>query len=182
MSYVITLLVAVVGIALGWSARWLYAKFKLTSIEQKAARLDAEAVKEAEAKKNELVLETRKQLLDEQRQQEREARERQNELQRTERRLQDKEEALEKKQGEVENTKKQLGDRENALNDREKALSDREDSLTSELERIASMTADEAKNAIMAQMQDAARHDAQVEINKIEAEAQLTAEDRKSVV
>lgn len=178
MSYVITLLVAVVGIALGWSARWLYAKFKLTSIEQKAARLDAEAVKEAEAKKNELVLETRKQLLDEQRQQEREARERQNELQRTERRLQDKEEALEKKQGEVENTKKQLGDRENALNDREKALSDREDSLTSELERIASMTADEAKNAIMAQMQDAARHDAQVEINKIEAEAQLTADKK----
>ena len=169
MSYVITL---------GWSARWLYAKFKLTSIEQKAARLDAEAVKEAEAKKNELVLETRKQLLDEQRQQEREARERQNELQRTERRLQDKEEALEKKQGEVENTKKQLGDRENALNDREKALSDREDSLTSELERIASMTADEAKNAIMAQMQDAARHDAQVEINKIEAEAQLTADKK----
>lgn len=178
MSYVITLLVAVVGIALGWSARWLYAKFKLTSIEQKAARLDAEAVKEAEAKKNELVLETRKQLLDEQRQQEREARERQNELQRTERRLQDKEEALEKKQGEVENTKKQLGDRENALNDREKALSDREDSLTSELERIASMTADEAKNAIMGQMQDAARHDAQVEINKIEAEAQLTADKK----
>lgn len=178
MSYVITLLVAVVGIALGWSARWLYAKFKLTSIEQKAARLDAEAVKEAEAKKNELVLETRKQLLDEQRQQEREARERQNELQRTERRLQDKEEALEKKQGEVENTKKQLGDRENALNDREKALFDREDSLTSELERIASMTADEAKNAIMAQMQDAARHDAQVEINKIEAEAQLTADKK----
>lgn len=178
MSYVITLLVAVVGIALGWSARWLYAKFKLTSIEQKAARLDAEAVKEAEAKKNELVLETRKQLLDEQRQQEREARERQNELQRTERRLQDKEEALEKKQGEIENTKKQLGDRENALNDREKALSDREDSLTSELERIASMTADEAKNAIMAQMQDAARHDAQVEINKIEAEAQLTADKK----
>lgn len=178
MSYVITLLVAVVGIALGWSARWLYAKFKLTSIEQKAARLDAEAVKEAEAKKNELVLETRKQLLDEQRQQEREARERQNELQRTERHLQDKEEALEKKQGEVENTKKQLGDRENALNDREKALSDREDSLTSELERIASMTADEAKNAIMAQMQDAARHDAQVEINKIEAEAQLTADKK----
>lgn len=178
MSYVITLLVAVVGIALGWSARWLYAKFKLTSIEQKAARLDAEAVKEAEAKKNELVLETRKQLLDEQRQQEREARERQNELQRTERRLQDKEEALEKKQGEIENTKKQQGDRENALNDREKALSDREDSLTSELERIASMTADEAKNAIMAQMQDAARHDAQVEINKIEAEAQLTADKK----
>lgn len=174
----ITLLVAVIGIALGWSARWLYAKFKLTSIEQKAARLDAEAVKEAEAKKNELVLETRKQLLDEQRQQEREARERQNELQRTERRLQDKEETLEKKQNEIENTRKQLGDRASSLDERQKSLDEKEQSLTSELEKIASMTADEAKNAIMAQMQDAARHDAQVEINKIEAEAQLTADKK----
>ena len=174
----ITLLVAVIGIALGWSARWLYAKFKLTSIEQKAARLDAEAVKEAEAKKNELVLETRKQLLDEQRQQEREARERQNELQRTERRLQDKEETLEKKQNEIENTRKQLGERASSLDERQKSLDEKEQSLTSELEKIASMTADEAKNAIMAQMQDAARHDAQVEINKIEAEAQLTADKK----
>ena len=48
VNVIITLLVAIVGIALGWTARWLYAKFKLTSIEQKAARLDAEAVKEAE--------------------------------------------------------------------------------------------------------------------------------------
>ncbi len=178
VTLIITLLVAVIGIALGWIARWLYAKFKLTSIEQKAARLDAEAVKEAEAKKNELVLETRKQLLDEQRQQEREARERQNELQRGERRLQDKEEALEKRQNELENTKKQLGDREAALNEREKGLVEREASLTGELERVASMTSEEAKNVIMAQMQDAARHDAQVEINKIEAEAQLTAEKK----
>lgn len=177
-SIIITLLVAVIGIALGWLARWLYAKVKLTSIEQKAARLDAEAEKQAEAKKNELVLETRKQLLDEQRQQEREARERQADLQRTERRLQDKEEALDKRQSELERTKTQLGDRENALNTRDKELVEKENSLTAELEKIASMSSDEAKNIIMKQMEDAARHDAQVSINKIEDEAKLTADKK----
>lgn len=178
MQIAIILLVAVLGIALGWTGRWLYAKFKLTSVEQKAARLNAEAVKEAEAKGKELVLETRRQLQDEQRQQEREARDRQNELQRTERRLQDKEDALDKRQNELDAVKTQLEDRQGKISEKEKSLAEREASLTSELEKIASMTADEAKQAIMTQMQDIARHDAQIEINKIEQEAQLTAEKK----
>lgn len=178
MDIIITLLVAVIGIALGWAGRWLYAKCKLTSVEQRAERLNAEAEKEAQAKSDKLVLETRKQLLDEQRQQEKETRERQNELQRNERRLQDKEEALEKKQGELEHTKTQLGERAGALDAREKALNEKEGSLTGELEHIASMTADEAKHVLMEQMQEAAKRDATIEINKIEQEAQLTADKK----
>jgi ribonuclease Y len=178
MNILITLLVAVCGIALGWLIRWLYAKFKLTSAEQKAERLNREAIKEAEAKSKELVLETRNQLLSEQQQQEREARERRSELQRTDRRLQDKEEALEKKQAELDSIKTQLGDREGAIVKKEQDLTEKEGGLTKELEHIASMTADEAKAAIMVQMQDAAKHDAQIEINKIEQEAQLTADKK----
>lgn len=124
------------------------------------------------------MLETRNQLLSEQQQQEREARERRSELQRTDRRLQDKEEALEKKQAELDSIKTQLGDREGAIVKKEQDLTEKEGGLTKELEHIASMTADEAKAAIMVQMQDAAKHDAQIEINKIEQEAQLTADKK----
>ncbi|MFA6844133.1 MAG: ribonuclease Y [Sphaerochaetaceae bacterium] len=177
-NIIITLLFAVIGIVLGWLCRWLYAKFKLTSVEQKAERLEQEAIKEAEAKSKELVLETRNQLLIEQQQQEREARERRSELQRTERRLQDKEEGLERKQTELDNIKTQLGDRENELAKKEQEVAEKDGGLIKELERIASMTSDEAKASIMAQMQDAARRDAQIEINKIEQEAQLTAEKK----
>lgn len=66
------------GVILGWLIRWLYAKFQLSSTEQRAARLSEEAVKEAEAKSREIQLETRDQLLKERHQQERENRERRN--------------------------------------------------------------------------------------------------------
>ncbi|MCH3907964.1 MAG: ribonuclease Y [Sphaerochaeta sp.] len=178
MNILMYLLIAFVGIAIGWLCRWLYAKFKLTSVEQRAERLSREAIKEAEAKSKELVLETRNQLLIEQQQQEREERERRSELQRTERRLQDKEESLEHKQTELDAIKTQLGEQETALQKREQAIGEKEASLIKELEKIASMTADEAKAVIMAQMQESAKRDAQLEINKIEQEAQLTAEKK----
>ena len=41
----------VFGIALGWTIRWLYARFQLSASEQKAMRVKQEAVREAEAQK-----------------------------------------------------------------------------------------------------------------------------------
>ena len=164
------------GLVLGWIIRWVYAKFQLTSVEQKAARLSKEAIKEAEAKKKELLLETKDQLLKERQQQERETRERRSELQRLERRLLQKEENLEKKQIELENNRQQLTNREEKLSLREKKLTTEEAKWLSELEKIAGMRSDEAKQIIMDSMINDARHDAQISVNKIEQEAQLKAE------
>ncbi|MCK9286923.1 MAG: ribonuclease Y [Sphaerochaetaceae bacterium] len=161
---------------LGWFIRWIYARFKLTSIEQKAVRLSQEAIKEAEAKSKELLLETRDQLFKEQQQQEREARERRSELQRTERRLLLKEENLERKQSELDVQKRQLADREAKSLQREKLLSDMEENWRIELERIAGMTSDEAKQTIVESMQNEAKRDAQLLINKIEQDAQMRAD------
>jgi ribonuclease Y len=172
------LLGCLIGIVLGWLCRWLYAKFKLTSVEQRAVRLNREAIKEAEAKSKELLLETRDQLLKEQQQQEREARERRIELQRSERRLLQKEENLERKQAELDTIKKQLGERDGDLQKREEAISVKEGSLMTELERIAGMSCDEAKANIIEAMQNDAKRDGQLLINKIEQEAQLTAEKK----
>ncbi|PKL14457.1 MAG: ribonuclease Y [Spirochaetae bacterium HGW-Spirochaetae-8] len=163
-------------IILGWLIRWLYARFKLTSIEQKAVRLNQEAIKDAEAKSKELLLETRDQLLKEQQQQEREARERRSELQRTERRLLLKEENLERKQTELDVQRRQLADKEVKNAQREKKISDMEATRIAELERIAGMTSDEAKLSIVESMQNEAKHDAQLIINKIEQDAQLKAD------
>ncbi len=91
MSFILKIILPLVGLILGWSIRWLYARFQLSSSEQKAQRLLQEAVKEAEAKKKEALLETKDMLLRERNQQEREFRERRNELQRYERRLLQKE-------------------------------------------------------------------------------------------
>ena len=174
----IILLSCLFGIVLGWLCRWLYAKFKLTSVEQRAVRLNKEAIKEAEAKSKELLLETRDQLLKEQQQQEREARERRIELQRSERRLLQKEENLEHKQAELDVIRKQLGDRDASLLKKEQEISSKEGSLITELERIAGMTSEEAKSNIIEAMQNDAKRDGQLLINKIEQEAQLTADKK----
>ena len=76
MNVITILLCCFLGIALGYTGRWIYAKFKLTSVEQKAVRTEQEAIIKAEAQAKELMLETRDKLLKEQQQNEREARER----------------------------------------------------------------------------------------------------------
>lgn len=175
-TFIFSLLCLFAGIAIGFLARWIYAKSKLTSVEQKAQRISEDAVSKAEAEAREIILETRDKLLKEQQQQEREARERRFELQKSERRLLQKEENLEHRQQELEKIKQQLGERDGAICLREKEIEDQAQKLTEELERVASMTRDEAKNLIIEQMKRDAERDGQVYVNKIEQEAQVQAD------
>jgi len=99
MTIVFYIVLPLAGILLGWFIRWLYARFQLSSMEQRAERVTQDAIKEAEAVKKELLIEAKDALLEERNQQEREFRERRNELQRLDRRLIQKEENLEKKIG-----------------------------------------------------------------------------------
>ena len=176
MTVFISLLCLIAGIAIGFVCRWIYAKSKLTSAEQNAARVSEEAVTKAEAQAKEIELETRDRLLQEQQQQEREARERRFELQKSERRLLQKEENLDRRQQELEAVKRQLGERDEALKLKEKDAEDKRTELTAELERVAQMTREEAKNAIIEEMKQDAERDGQIYINKIEQEAQLQAD------
>ena len=176
MAVIISLLCLIAGIAIGFVCRWIYAKSKLTSAEQNAARISEEAVTKAEAQAKEIELETRDRLLQEQQQQEREARERRFELQKSERRLLQKEENLDRRQQELEAVKRQLGERDEALKLKEKDAEDKRTELTAELERVAQMTREEAKNAIIEEMKQDAERDGQIYINKIEQEAQLQAD------
>ncbi len=178
MSLILMIALPLLGLILGWTIRWLYARFQLSSSEQKAERVKQEAIKEAEAKKRELLIETKDELLKERNQQEREFRERRNELQRFERRLLQKEENLEKKQGDVDNQKNALSDREGKLEEKESYLLQQEERWKEELEKIAGLTKDEAKELIITSMKQEAEHDAQVVINKIEQEAQATGEKK----
>ncbi len=178
MSLILMITLPLFGLILGWTIRWLYARFQLSSSEQKAERVKQEAIKEAEAKKRELLIETKDELLKERNQQEREFRERRNELQRFERRLLQKEENLEKKQVDVDNQKHALSDREGKLTEKEAYLLQQEEHWRDELEKIAGLTKDEAKELIINSMKQEAEHDAQVVINKIEQEAQAAGEKK----
>lgn len=178
LQYVLMVALPFIGLILGWLIRWLYARFQLSSSEQRAERLKQDAIKEAEAKKRELVLEAKDELIKERNQQEREFRERRGELQRFERRLLSKEENLEKKSSAVEKQKQVLADREGKLVSKEEFLGTQEEKWRGELEKVAGISQDEAKQLIIQSMENDAKHDAQVLINKIEQEAQSSAEKK----
>lgn len=178
MNWIVLIALPLTGLILGWTVRWLYARFQLSSIEQKAARLNQDAIKEAEAKKRELVLETKDELIRERNQQEHELRERRNELQRFDKRLLQKEENLERKAVALEKQKQGLADRERKQTDREVFLTEQEEKWKLELERVAGISTDEAKKLIMQSMENDARHDVQVVLNRIEQEAEVSAEKR----
>ena len=178
MDWIPYVIFPAVGIILGWTIRWLYARFQLSASEQRAERILQEAVKEAEARKKEILLEAKDQLIREQKQQERENRERRSDLQRFERRLAQKEELLDKRVEAAEKQEKGLVEMEAALDERSKVLSGEEERYRTELEKISGLTQQQAKDLIIRNLEADAKHDALVIVNKIEQEAQLTAEKR----
>lgn len=166
------------GLTLGWTIRWLYARFQLTASEQRAERIKQDAIKEAEAKKKEILLEAKEQLIRERNQQERETRERRVELQRYERRVMQKEEAIDKKVAQIEKTEEELAERNRLLQEREKVLEVQEEKYRAELERISGLSREEAKAIIIQNLENEAKHDAQSLLNKVEQEANLAAEKK----
>ncbi len=177
-NILLIILLPVVGIVLGWTIRWLYARFQLSASEQRAERIKQDAIKEAEAQKKEILLEAKEQLIREQKQQERENRERRSDLQKMERRLIQKEEALDKRDSDLNKQEQSFVSREQEISKREISLSEKEEHCRHELERISGLTAQEAKNLIIQDLENEARHDAQALINKIEQEAHLTSEKK----
>ncbi len=178
MNTVLYIVLPVAGIVLGWTIRWVYARFQLSASEQKAERVKQDAIKEAEALKKEIQLQAKEQLIQDRNQQERENRERRKELQAYESRVSKKEEALDQRSQDMDKKDKEFLLREQSLVKREAALTSQEEELRSELERISGLTAEEAKALIIKNLENDARHDAQALLNKIDQEAQTVAEKK----
>ena len=178
MNVVLFIVLPIAGIVLGWIIRWLYARFQLSASEQKAERVKQDAIKEAEAQKKEILLEAKEQLIRERNQQERENRERRAEVQRYESRVSKKEELIDKRSAEYDKKELAFAERVTAMEKREKAMDAQEQTLRAELERISGLSQQEAKDLIIKNLENDARHDAQVLLNKIEQEAQLSAEKK----
>ena len=178
MNIVLYIVLPIVGIVLGLIIRWIYARFQLTASEQKAERVKQDAIREAEAQKKEILLNAKDELIRERNQQERENRERRAEVQRFEARVNKKEELLEQRQADIEKNEKSIVDEKNAIAKRVDELSKQEELYRQELEKISGLSAQEAKDLIIKNLENEARHDAQALINKIEQEAQLTAEKK----
>jgi ribonucrease Y len=152
-----------------WTRFQSHQHTELQEVEAKAQRRLAEI--ESQAK--ERVLEAKEEAVRIRSQADEEARETRNQAQQTQRRLHQKEENLERRIEEVGRREKAIGDRERGLDELRAELEDATRQQLRELERVASMTRQEAQNILIGQVEQDLRN----EIARRVREAELAARD-----
>ncbi len=186
IEYIVLVLAGLVaGTGLGLLIKGRAAAGKIRDAESEAARIIANAEREAETKRKEAVLEAKDKLYQARADFERENREKRQELQSQERRLTQKEENLEKKVDLVEKREADAIRRERELASREKVAQEKEERYEKGLreqrvmlEKIAGMTAEEAKRQLMVSMEEEAKYEAAKTIKRIEDEAKEEADKK----
>ena len=168
----------VIGAVCGMAYRKKIAEAKVGGAEERAHKIVEDAVKEAEAKKKELLLEAKEDSIRTKNELEKEVRERRNELQKNERRLFQKEETLDKKVEALEKKEEHMNKKLEELDrQKEEAKALRERQLQ-ELERISGLTTEEAKNHILAMVENDVKHEATLLIKEAESKAKMEADKR----
>jgi len=153
--------------------------------EELAARLAKDAERDAETKKKEALLEAKERAHEMLVDAERQARERRQQLNALEQTLTRRDEKLTERLVAIEQRDKEMRAQEQALAKREKATAEaaaKYERLVAdqqrELQRVAGMTADEARDTLLKQMEADARRDAATMVKRLDAEARETAAQR----
>ena len=122
--------------------------------ENRARSIIDEALKTAETKKREALLEVKEESLRTKNELEKETKERRSELQKYERRVLSKEESVDKKADAVEKREAECTAKVVELQKREKKVDELEQKGVQELERISGLTSDQAKDELLRSVED----------------------------
>ncbi len=155
------------------------AEAEIGSAEEEKVRIISEAVKLGEGKKREALLTAKEEIHKSRIELDREIRDRRNELQRMERKILQKEDVLDRK---IENMEK----KEDTMNERLKELSDKQEECEeikkqqiAELEKIAGLTSEDARQYLLNIFENDIRHDTAVMLKEYEMRTKEEA-DRKA--
>ena len=173
LPYILTGVIAfvvalVIGIPSGVLYRKKVAEKEIISAEEEAKRIINEAIKGAESKKREALVEAKEEILAERTNFEREVKERRSEQQEQERRLQQKEETLERKLENVERKEESYNARLANLEESRAKVAKLQAEQMETLERISGYTAEEAKAYLIAKLETEVTHEAAMKIKEIE--------------
>ena len=166
---VCALVCAVLFFVLGIRYRKNVAEKEIGSAEEEAKRIINDAIKSAESKKREALVEAKEEIHKERTEYEKEVKERRAELQKQERRLQQKEENLDHKLENMEKKEQNFQKKQEALEAQREEVAALKKAQMEMLERISGYTAEEAKNYLINQLEAEVTHDAALKIKEIEA-------------
>lgn len=132
---------------------------KIGTAEEKARNIIDEAIKSAEAKKREALVEAKEESLKLKNEHDREYRDRRAELQKYEKRVLSKEESVDKKAESLERRENHLAARETELKKKEKHVDELQEQRVQELERISGLTSEEAKDFLLKSVEEDVKDD-----------------------
>jgi len=185
LNLIVTLAAAGIVFAVWVSNRKRIAAETIGRAEEEARRSLKDAERDAETRKKETLLDAKEKAHELLVEAEREASQRRQSAAAIEQTLARREVVAAERQSAIERIEKDLIARERAVIDHEKsaaALAARFERLVAqqqhELERVASLTADEAKDLLLKQIESDARHDAANLVKRLDAEARETATDK----
>ena len=176
LPYIITAVVSVIITALiVWFAAALYQKksanSKIGNAEEKARGIIDEAVKTAEEKKRESMLEIKEESIKAKNDLDKEIKERRNEISRNERRIVQKEENVDKKLEAIEKREAGFAVKEEELKKQKIEISKLNEQRLQELERISGLTSEQAKEYLLKTIEEDVKLDTAKMIKEMENKA-----------
>ena len=182
LPYVLAAVGLVLGGAAGVLGGYFYrknvAEAKIEKAEDTVKRLYDEAEKKAEEIQKEKLLEAKEETIRIRSEADKEIRDRRAEVQRTERRLFQREESLDKKLESVEAREQAMNKRLAEIDKTEEEINEMHRKQVEELERISGLTSEEAKNILISNVEQEARHDAAILLRDIEQKTKEEADKR----
>lgn len=176
---VTTIIAVLVAIALTAAVVWPCAvnyrkkvvEEKLGNAEDRANEIIDEALKTAETRKREAMLEVKEESMKTRNELEKETKERRAELQRYERRVLSKEESLDKKTEAIERREAGFTAREAQLEKKRAEVESLSAKRLQELERISGLTSEQAKEYLLKTVEDDVKHETAKLVKELESRA-----------
>ena len=165
---VVAIVCAVVGFILGSVHRRKSAEAAIGSAEDEARRILSDAMKNAESKKKEVLLEAKDEIHQLRQETEKDLRERRSEVQRQEHRLQQKEETLDRKIDNLEAKEEKLAQKAKEIDVRIEECDRLKQSQMDLLEKISGFTKEQAKAHLLDMLDGELNHEKAVKIMEFE--------------
>jgi ribonuclease Y len=184
-GFLILLIISLLSVGIGYILRKELAEHRIAKTQKHSEQLIADAKAEAEAERKRAILEAKDILYQARTDFENSTKERRAELTQLEKRLNQKEENLERKERLLDKRETELNKSTQNLEGQKQNLRNKQelcDSLLNQqqqmLERISLMTAEEAKQKLISQMENEARHEASKTVRRIYEEAKQNADKK----
>lgn len=170
IAIVIGVVAAAVGILLGIIIRKNIAEKQIGSAEAQAKKLLEDAIKAAETKRKEYMLEAKDKILTERNELEREVKERRAELTRQETRLANKEDNLDKKADAIEKKEEALANKVKETEEIKEKITQLHESQLKLLEKISGYSMEEARQMLIQNLVDDVKHEQAIKLAQLEEE------------